>query len=55
MPEAPPPPLNEEDLQQRARTAAIKDTIEAHWPEFQRRYKHHADMLGLQMRWHSMK
>lgn len=55
LPEAPAPPVDENDLQQRAKAAAIKDTIEAHWPEFQRRYQRHAEILGIQMRWHSMK
>jgi len=47
--------MRRDDLLRKAREAAIKEVVEAHWPEFERRYNIHADRLEVSRRWHLLK
>lgn len=54
LPPIEPPPMDEDKLRQLARVNAIRDVVESHFPEFQRRYSHHLSKLNLQKKWYSI-
>jgi hypothetical protein len=52
LPPIEPPPVDEDKLKTLARSRAIREVVESHWAEFNRRYRFHFDQLDLQRKWH---